>query len=198
MIPLIFLAALATTAPPANRARVAAAPKHPHVARASLAPADEYFGPLKMSAIFIRARIGALGRRYDARTESDDDLVHDAGDVQTAMFLWHDRYPHDTWLPPTALHLAELYQEIQTDAARKLARDAFAYVAAQYPKSSYAHLARVRLAAGFPPLHDESPVVTASASPEAAASAGPSPAPSGSPAGAPSAVPSLEAVRPGA
>ena len=47
-------------------------------------------------------RIDVLGWRYHARSESDDNLLHDAGDVETALHLWFGRYPHDTWLSPTA------------------------------------------------------------------------------------------------
>ena len=77
---------------------------------AKLAPADEDFGPLRMSGLAILMRIDVLGRRYHARLESDDDSLHDAGDVETALHLWSGRYPHDTWLAPTAFHLAQLFQ----------------------------------------------------------------------------------------
>ncbi|GAC1403524.1 MAG: hypothetical protein NVSMB64_05420 [Candidatus Velthaea sp.] len=140
--------------------------------RSPQAPADEYFGALHMSAIAIRMRIDVLGRRYNERTASDDDLMHDAADVDTALKAWLARYPNDTWAAPTSFHLAELYQDVQTPAARRKARDAFAYVGSHYATSKYGHLARLRLARGFPPLHDESPIV-ATPAPGGAGSATP-------------------------
>jgi hypothetical protein len=171
---MLFICSLAmifaaSTAPPSPRVRRSATPRATHVPLSSEAPADEYFGPLHLSAIAIRMRIDVLGRRYSARTESDDNLVHDAGDVETALKLWNQRYPNDVWAAPTAYHLAQLYQEIQTATARARARAAFAYVASAYPTSKFGHVTRLRLAQGFPPLHAESPVV-ASPGPSVAAS----------------------------
>jgi GNAT superfamily N-acetyltransferase len=182
LILLVAVVSLTTSPARAALAEPTAAPKAAtHVAAASQAPADEYFGRLHMSAIGIRMRIDVLGRRYHARTESDDDLIHDAGDVSGALRIWNQRYPDDTWAAPTAYHLAQLYAELQTTEARSLARIAFAYVASTYPTSKFAHFSRVRLAQGFAPLHDESPVV-ASPSPNGSAlpqpAVNPSPAPS--------------------
>lgn len=155
-----------------------------HVPVSSQAPADEYFGRLHMSAIGIRMRIDVLGRRYSARSESDDDLIHDAGDVASALRIWNQRYPSDVWAAPTAYHLAQLYEELQTTQARALARSAFGYVSSAYPKSKFGHFARLRLAQSFPPLHDESPVV-ATPGPNASAM----PQPGGTPATAVTASP---------
>ncbi|MBD5654812.1 MAG: hypothetical protein IAI50_06475 [Candidatus Eremiobacteraeota bacterium] len=157
----IAISIAASTAAP--HARPTAVPSAAHVALASQAPADEYFGPLRISAIGIRMRIDVLGRRYTARTENDGDLVHDAGDVETALKIWNERYPRDTWAAPTAYHLAQLYQEIQTTDARARARAALTYVASTYPDSKFAHFARLRLAQGVPALHDESPVMPTAA-----------------------------------
>lgn len=172
--------------------KIATAPKV-----SSDAPADRYFGQLHMSAIGIRMRIDVLGRRYSARSESDADILHDARDVKSALDAWLDRYPKDTWAAPTSFHLAELYADVQTPEARSMARDEFAYVGSHYASTRYGHLSRRRLAQGFPPLHDESPVVAtpgpssmpsgapttpaSGASPQASPAATPSPAASASP-----------------
>lgn len=173
------LVVVSTTIGP-SRTAAAASSAAPHAPLSAQAPADEYFGALHMSAIGIRMRIDVLGRRYHARTESDDDLIHDAGDVASALKVWNQRYPNDTWAAPTAYHLAQLYEEVQTTDARSLARSAFAYVASAYPTSKFAHLARLRVAQGFPPLHGESPVV---------ASPSPSLTPKAEPAGSPTTIP---------
>jgi hypothetical protein len=152
---------VAVTAPATTHAKPGAAHAPEPKTHSADAPADEYFGPLKMSAIGIRMRIDVLGRRYIARSESDTDLVHDAADVASSMSAWNAKYPHDLWAAPTAFHLAQLYANVQSDDARAKARSEFAAIANAYPKSSYGHLARLRIAQGFPPLHDESPVVAA-------------------------------------
>lgn len=181
---LVFAIALTDVKPQPAPIRSPAAAHTKHALQ-NLAPADEYFGRLRMSALAIRMRIGVLGRRYQARTASDDDLLHDAGDLETAMHLWHDRYPSDTWLPPTAFHLAQLYAEIQTPAARSRALATFRYVGETFPRARDAHLARARVAQGFGPFHDESPVV---------ASVSPSPSPAASGSGGPTVTPSTSPV----
>src|SRR5579885_1244772 len=84
------------------------------LASAADAPADEYFGPFKYSAISVRTKIDALGRSYRERWADDASLVHDAQMVESSFRVWAQRYPKDKWLAPTAFHLAQLYQEIQT------------------------------------------------------------------------------------
>ena len=166
------------------------------VAKSTDAPADEYFGPFKYSALSVRSKITSLGRSYRERWADDASIVHDAGLLESSYFAWAQKYPKDVWLAPTAYHLAQLYQEIQTDDARKHARAMYEYLAKTFPKSKEAHFARLRLAQGFPPLQPESPVsptpnpyASASASAAPAASPGTSAAPAAAPSGAPSAVP---------
>jgi len=206
MISTMLLVAVLARSPSPEPRPTGTKPQHPaksHASRAlaKLAPADEYFGPLRMSGLAIRMRIDVLGRRYHARTESDDDLLHDAGDVETALHLWFGRYPHDTWLSPTAFHLAQLYAVIQTPAARARATAAFRFVDASFGATHDAHLARLRIAQGFPALHVESPLASPTpgtsplpdaSSPAVVASPATSDAPvAGSPAPAPSTTASV-------
>lgn len=183
---MLIVAALAGSPSPAPHA-TGTKPAHPAKSRAAralaqLAPADEYFGPLRMSGLAIRMRIDVLGRRYHARGESDDDLLHDAGDAETALHLWAERYPRDTWLAPTAFHLAELYAVIQTPLARGRATAAFRYVADTFGTTRDGRLARARVAQGFPALHDESPLLASPAPGTSPLPGAPSPSVSGSPA----------------
>jgi hypothetical protein len=161
------------------------------------APADEYFGPFKYSALSVRTKIGALGRAYSQRWEDDASIVHDAGLVESSLRVWAQRYPKDSWLAPTAYHLAQLYQEVQTPEARNHARAMYQFLAATFPTSKEAHLARLRLHQGFPALHPESPVSPtpnpyASATPSG--SEAPGATPSTSPAPSTSAAPSTAPV----
>ena len=122
------------------------------------APADEYFGPFKYSAISVRTKIGALGRAYNQRWEDDESIVHDAGLLESSLRVWAQRYPKDSWLAPTAYHLAQLYQEVQTQDARNHARAMYEFLVQTFPTSKEAHLARLRLHQGFPALRSESQV----------------------------------------
>ena len=140
-----------------------------------MAPADRYFGTAQMSPVGIRAAIVYLGKNYDWRTMSDAQLVHEAEWVEQALYDWQRQFPRDNWLPPTAFHLMELYAEIQTPDARAHALDMLQYIIATFPASKEAHLARVRLAQGFPPFHDEPPL-----RPTMPPSAEPSPTPTSS------------------
>lgn len=139
------------------------------------APADEYFGPQKMSAIGIRMQVDKLGRRYHARTISDSDLLHDAKIDESALLAWAKKYPKDPWLAPTAFHLEQLDQTVQSSTARAQATNLLHYIANTFGKTKYGHLSRLRLAQGFAPLHSESVVV---ATPNPYASAASSGAPS--------------------
>ena len=165
-----------------------------HVVDTSAAPADEYFGPQKMSAIGIRMRIDALGRAYHARTLADGDLVHDAQIAETALHAWNARYPRDTWLAPTALHLEQLYAEVPSPEARAHALTMLHFISDTYGTTRYGHLSRLRLAQGFPPLPPQSAAnaeAPAAVSPQPSSSASaPDPSNSTMPTNAPSSVPS--------
>jgi hypothetical protein len=64
-----------------------------------LAPADEYFGQLKMSVLGIRNELNSLERRCSG---GDRDVAAMSGKlafVDDAMRDWRRKYPRDTWLP---------------------------------------------------------------------------------------------------
>lgn len=183
---------------------------------ALLAPADAYFGPFGMSPLSIRSTIGLLGRQYHYRTISDRDLLRKALITEDALRKWRTAYPGDTWLAPTFFHLEQLYQVVQTDEARKHATAILNDVVRSYPNTKEGHLSRSRLAAGFPALTPETPLVstppptvppatavTVDAAPAPGGSAAPTPGgsaaptPSGSPASpTPSGSPGLPAPAP--
>lgn len=161
---------------------------------------DQYFGPMKMSALGIREKVDALGRRYHARTITDEDLVHDASLVESSFYPWQKQFPRDPWIVPTAYHLEQLYQAVQSTEARAHATALLHFIADTYPKSTDARLVRLRLAQGFPPLHAESAThatpnpyaasPAASAIPsDASSSPGAAAAPSAGPSAGPSAAP---------
>ncbi len=102
--------------------------------------------------------IDKLARAYHARYKTDHDVIHEAVNLEDALRLWRHDYPRDPWLAPTAYHLAQLYEDVQTPEARKHATAMLRYVDAYFASSRYGHDARIRLSSGFPPLRAESPV----------------------------------------
>ncbi|HEY4439723.1 MAG TPA: hypothetical protein VGN14_04675 [Candidatus Elarobacter sp.] len=81
------------------------------VARSSLAPADEYFGRMKMSVLGIRNALNGIERRA---AEGDRNYAAMGGQlawVDDAIRDWEAKYPHDTWLPRfhrARAHVAEM------------------------------------------------------------------------------------------
>lgn len=68
------------------------------VAQASmrdLAPADEYFGRMKMSVLGIRNALNGLERRVESGDRSVGSML---ALVDDAISDWRSKYPHDTWL----------------------------------------------------------------------------------------------------
>jgi len=119
------------------------------------APADAAFGPFKMTPLQIRLKISNLGRAYHARWTSDHDILHDGLLAESALRSWRTAYPGDPWLPQTAFHLEQLYQQLQDAQARKHATALLAYIVQYWPNTSYGRVSRKRLAQGFPHLHAE-------------------------------------------
>lgn len=166
---------------------LATAANAPVLSKSTDAPADEYFGRFKFSAISMRTKIDALAQNYRRRWQDDASIVHDALLVENAYHVWAQKYPQDRWLAPTAYHLAQLYGVLQTADARNHARAMYQEVAKTFPTSKEAHSARLRLHQGFPALRAESPV-SPTPNPYARASPSPSPAASAPPSAAPAAV----------
>jgi hypothetical protein len=64
-----------------------------------LAPADEYFGQLKMSVLGIRNELNALERRATGGDRNVPAMSGKLAFVDDAMRDWRRRYPRDNWLP---------------------------------------------------------------------------------------------------
>jgi hypothetical protein len=167
-----FVADAATVATPAPNAAHALTARE--MTFAESAPADVYFGAQGMSPLSIRSTIGFLGRQYHYRTISDRDLLRKALITEDALRRWRTKYPKDPWLAPTFFHLEQLYQAVQTEEARKHATAILKDVVANYPDTKQGHLSRSRLAAGFPALIPETPLLLPSPTPAPQ----PSPSPS--------------------
>ncbi|MFN2450406.1 MAG: hypothetical protein ABR508_11575 [Candidatus Baltobacteraceae bacterium] len=118
------------------------------VAFSDLAPADEYFGRLHLSAIVVRHRVFALKDDLHHARQQPDAVANDAQDVQDALNDWARRFPRDPWIPPTAWNLATLYEELPGPDAQKRAVAVLQNIREKYAATAFAGYAQRDLARG--------------------------------------------------
>jgi hypothetical protein len=109
---------------------------------ANLAPADRYFGRLKMSILGVRNAIKDLSERAAARPEEAEHIYDKAVLVEDALRDWQAHFPRDPWIPKYAYSLAQLYGKLDFDDARVRRNDTLDWLNATYPESQYAQLPR--------------------------------------------------------
>lgn len=153
VVTLVALSASAASAaaspkPAPAKNKAAVKPVVPHVVflKYRVAPADEYFGRLKLSILGIRNTIKDMGLK------ADNDPVHAVSSVMGAVALtedamrdWEKKYPADTWIPPAILSLERLYAKVDSDEARAHAKIVMVWLVHDYPKSAPAKIGRKEL-----------------------------------------------------
>jgi hypothetical protein len=148
-------AAVPSTAPPKPAAKTAAAPakspakpspKTKTVAKAppkcKVAPADEYFGKLKMSILGIRNTIKDQGLKIDVDPSKAPSTAGAIALTEDAIHDWQHKYPCDGWLPGTLYALQHFYGKIHTDDGVKHVHATFAWLRHDFPRSSFVQIAR--------------------------------------------------------
>jgi hypothetical protein len=108
----------------------------------NLAPADRYFGRMKMSILGIRNSIKDLEVRLDRAPEDADHVFDKAVLVEDALHDWQTKFPRDPWIPRYAYKLAKLYGKVARDDARERMNDTLDWLEATYPESEFAFLPR--------------------------------------------------------
>jgi hypothetical protein len=83
-----------------------------------LAPADEYFGQLRMSVLGIRNELNTLERRATSGDRNVASMTGKLALVDDAMRDWRARYPRDTWLPRFSSQRARVASLIALDGSR--------------------------------------------------------------------------------
>lgn len=81
-----------------------------------LAPADEYFGQLRMSVLGIRNELDGLERRASSGDRNVPAMSGKLAMVDDAMRDWRRHYPRDTWLPRYEAQRARVAGLIALDA----------------------------------------------------------------------------------
>jgi hypothetical protein len=137
-------------------------------ALAQLAPADEYFGPLKQSILGIRNTIRDMGLRYDVNHDIGSQTLTSAGLTEAAIRDWAHRYPRDHDVAGAIFRLQRLYAKILTEPARGKAKATADWLFSAYGKSPQAKSLHKILA-----TEQLQPIPTPSVSPSPAAVATP-------------------------
>jgi hypothetical protein len=164
---------------PAKKAPVQTSEAAQYAARLAamrlLAPADEYFGQLKMSILGIKNTIRDLGLRYDVNHDIARQTVASAALTEGAIRDWEHKYPRDREVPRAMYFLQRLYAHILDAQAQLKAKATAAWLFTDYPKSAQARELK-KVIASATPL--PAPVATSAAplvAPSAPAAAPPPP-----------------------
>jgi hypothetical protein len=112
-----------------------------------LAPADEYFGPLKMSVLGIRntLRDESLRLAVTKPLEPAAAYAH-AALVERSVQDWEVKYPRDSWLPRAVFALQHLFAQIPTAQSHNHAAEVAGWLIARYPRTAEAEQMRLELA----------------------------------------------------
>jgi hypothetical protein len=114
-----------------------------------VAPADEYFGRLKMSILGIRNQLHDLDMKLQYTPEKSEDVIGSAAMVEDAIRDWEHKYPADPWLAKDVYQLTVLYSRIDTDHGRQVAAHAMHWLLGRYGKTAYAAQAKTQLRASL-------------------------------------------------
>jgi len=148
-VSLVALSASAASAAGTPSPSPHAKPVVPHVVflKYRVAPADEYFGRLKLSILGIRNTIKDMGLKADADpAHAANAVMGSVGLTEDALRDWEKKYPQDGWIPATIFSLERLYAKVDSDEARAHARVTMAWLVRDYPASPPAKIAKKELA----------------------------------------------------
>ena len=105
---------------------------------AKVAPADSYFGRLKMSILGIQNVIKDMRLRIEADPSKTPTIFGALATVEDAMHEWESQYPHDVWIAKDLLALEITYLEAPDQRAHALAVRIEAWLRHDFGKSQYA------------------------------------------------------------
>ncbi|MDQ6822875.1 MAG: hypothetical protein M3Z07_00030 [Candidatus Eremiobacteraeota bacterium] len=90
----------------------------PAAARTRVAPADEYFGRMKMSILGVGNSLRDLAAKAERQAARPENLTHDAMLAEDAVHDWEAKYPRDPWLAKDVAKLVHIYSEVGSDSGR--------------------------------------------------------------------------------
>jgi hypothetical protein len=123
----------------ANAAKSRAVARGP---RCKVAPADEYFGKLKMSILGIRNTIKDQGLKVDFDPAGASSTFNAIALTEDAIRDWEHKYPCDSWIPGSIFALEHYYTKIHTADGVKHVHATFAWLRHDFPKNRLVASAR--------------------------------------------------------
>ena len=142
-------ASAGTIAPNPPAAAVHAPAKPAAAAKPAVAPADEYFGRMKLSILGISNTI------HDTKLREGFDPAHASANfdklslAEDALEDWSKKYPHDTWLPGKAYYMSHLFWAMNTPDGNREAERCRTILFSRFATSPYSAKARSENAAMF-------------------------------------------------
>lgn len=103
------------------------------IAGDKLAPADEYFGPTRMSPLEVTNRISDA----EHRGGSYDGLMN----TQSAVEDWAQKYPTDPWIAPREIRLFRLFSSLHSDEGDIEAAHCRSFIHEHFPQVDFVDLA---------------------------------------------------------
>lgn len=107
-------------------------------AAAKVAPADVYFGRLKMSVLGIQNVIKDMRLRVEADAERTPSIFGGLANVEDAIRDWEAKFPHDSWIPKDLLALEIAYLAAPGERAHAMAIKVEAWLRHDFKKTRYA------------------------------------------------------------
>ena len=101
------------------------------------APADEYFGRLKMSPIGVRNELARINQWLDAGWGTH--MTTAALNLSNSVIDWQRQYPHDLTLPQQLLNLYKTLARIDSDETHGEAKKIRDLLLVEYSNTSQAH-----------------------------------------------------------
>lgn len=113
------------------------------------APADQYFGHLKLSNLGVRNIIHALSVEGQSPLALPLERTRIMG-VETALAEWGDAYPRDTWLRGAMLNFAGVMAGKHDTDTDRLAVDFYLQTSIHYPNTPWSKQALKQLGSLVP------------------------------------------------
>lgn len=142
---LMAILAIAAGACPALAAKTVPA-KLALVPGSSVAPADEYFGPQRISVLGVRTMLDRAETRLDYGVGDDSATHRSLFLAEATMRAWQARYPNDYWLPRMFARLQTLYARMSGPDVQFRCADVASLLIVDFPASNEAQAMRAIVA----------------------------------------------------
>jgi hypothetical protein len=114
-----------------------------------VAPADEYFGKMKMSILGIRNEIHDLTLKIGYDPAHAESVLGIANLTEDALSDWEKKYPSDPWIPKTLFSLERMYSVVHwSNEMNARAMRIMTYLRLHYTQTWYGKEALKEIAGG--------------------------------------------------